>query len=137
VHHLALGARDVLCLAQFYEQALGLRRVKEHMDHTGQLRAIWLALEQSGPTRSVLMIERTNAPPRAWSAPLQLDSGWFLLAFSVSLAEREQREAQLLIAGATLEGRSESSTYARDPEGNRFALSCYPLSDVCDQSPGT
>ena len=134
---MALGARDVQRLAQFYERALGLTRVKEQIDEVGELRAIWLSLEQFGPTRSVLMLEKINAPLGAPAAPMQLDPGWFLLAFAVSKAEREQREAQLLAAGATLEGRSENTSYARDPEGNRFAISCYPLSDVCDPAPGS
>ncbi len=134
MHHIALGARDVRGLAEFYERALGLRRVKEHRDDAGELRAIWLSLQQSGPTSSVLMIEKTAAPLPASSTPMQLSPGWFLLAFAVSQAERKQVEARLLAAGATWEGSSENSSYVRDPEGNRFAISCYPLSLVCEVS---
>lgn len=135
VHHVALGARDVRALSAFYEQALGLRRVREHVDESGELRSIWLSLQQTGPTHGVLMIEKTLIAPPAPGAPMQVMPGWFLLAFSVPSDERERYEARLLEAGATLEGRSAASSYVRDPEGNRLAISCYPLAGVCDSPP--
>lgn len=139
VHHVALGARDVRGLAEFYERALGLRRVQEHLDEAGELRSIWLSLQQSGPTHSVLMIEKTRAAaaPGPASPPMQVLPGWFLLAFSVPEQEREHLEARVLRAGATFEGKTAKSSYARDPEGNRFAISCYPLPEVCDRSSKT
>lgn len=125
IHHLALGSCDVAGLAAFYEQALGLVRIKEHRDEAGLLRSIWLRL---GPgSHAVLMIEKTDQPRSSDRAHAGVVPGWFLLAFEVSAAERAAAERRLEQAGATLEGRTEFSSYARDPEGNRFAISCYPL----------
>jgi glyoxylase I family protein len=42
-------------------------------------------------------------------------------------AERPELEARVEALGASVESRSEHSSYLRDPEGNRVALSHYPL----------
>lgn len=125
MHHLALGAFDVAHVAVFYEQALGLVRLKENRDETGQLRSIWLRADtHSG---FVLMIERTDKPRPLDRAEAGVVPGWFLLAFAVSIEERTAAEERLERAGAVVEHRTKFSSYARDPEGNRFAISCYPL----------
>jgi catechol 2,3-dioxygenase-like lactoylglutathione lyase family enzyme len=68
---------------------------------------------------------------RAFDAPAVLvagiGAGPFLLAFPVDTSERVAREARLLELGAAIESRTEHTSYARDPEGNRVALSAYPL----------
>lgn len=131
VHHVALGARDVENVAAFYERALGLLRARVQHDPAGVLRSVWLSLtpgrQRRGPLESVLMIERTDAPRPADRAAPGAVPGWFLLAFAVRADERASLEERIERAGAIIEARTEFSSYARDPEGNRFAISCYPL----------
>lgn len=118
LHHLALGARDVERVAGFYREAFGLAEVARHHTESGVLRSIWLA---SGET--LLMIEHTEEPAR----PVQgVGAGPFLLAFSVTPDERAALERELERRGATVEQRTVHSSYARDPEGNRVAISHYP-----------
>ncbi len=101
-------------VARFYREMLGLAEVARHASESGALRSIWL---RAGET--VLMIEHTEAEPRAVTG---IGAGPFLLAFAVSPAERAELEGQLVV-----ESRSEHSSYFRDPEGNRVAISHYPL----------
>ena len=118
LHHIALGATDVERVASFYEQVLGLAEEKRHFDEDGALRSIWLDL---GGAR--LMIERTEV------SPVRVDgvgSGPFLVAVGGSDAERSTFERQIEARGGQIEARSEFSSYARDPEGNRVAVSTYP-----------
>ncbi len=127
VHHIALGARDVECVASFYELTLGLERDQAHFDQAGQLRSVWLFLGASnGQDPARLMIEKTN-DSNVLRPDLGVSPGWFLLAFVVSAVDRPTLEQRIEAAGSVLEHRTEHSTYARDPEGNRFAISCYPL----------
>lgn len=120
LHHVALGAHDVEALANFYRQAFGLLEVARHDDARGGLRSVWLGLARD----AVLMIERTAE----CRAPVHgVGAGPFLLAFSVPANERQNRERLLEALGAAIESRGEYSSYARDPEGNRVALSTYPL----------
>jgi catechol-2,3-dioxygenase len=116
---VALGARDVERVATFYREAFGLAEDARH--HAGaELRSIWLRL---GPG-VVLMIERTDdeRPRRQGVA-----AGPFLLAFRIEEGERADRERRLEELGAAVESRSAFSSYARDPEGNRVAISFHPL----------
>lgn len=134
LHHVALGARDVRRVSEFYRDAFGLRVVAEHRYDSGELRSIWLELGEG-----VLMVEHwfqghideehskqehSDQEPRMVEG---IGKGPFLLAFSVLASERSRREEHLVSLGASIEARSEFSSYARDPEGNRVALSCYPL----------
>lgn len=138
LHHLALGARDVSRLAAFYQAALGLKHVITHLEDDGQVRSIWLSLDQSPPTRTVLMIERVVvadpsaqlARPAQPSAASGVVPGLFLLAFTIPVADRPRFEEQLVRAGAELLERGTQTSYARDPEGNRLAVSCYPLHEL-------
>lgn len=120
LHHLALGTPDVARLSLFYRDVLGLRELVRHDHADGSLRSVWLDLGGS-----VLMIEHTTEP-----APRRVDgvgAGLCLLALTVSLEQREQVEQRWLAAGAAVESRTEWTSYARDPDGNRVALSAYPL----------
>lgn len=119
LHHVALGARDVQSLAAFYRGVLALPELARHSESDGRLRSVWLDL--GGP---VLMIERSDEPPRAVSG---IGAGPFLLALRVTPEERERYERALTAAGCSIEQRTEHTSYTRDPEGNRIALSHRPI----------
>ncbi|HEX3774825.1 MAG TPA: VOC family protein [Polyangiaceae bacterium] len=119
LHHLALGTRDVEQLARFYRDALELLELERHFYPDGTLRSIWLALADS-----VLMIEHSEESPRQVAG---VGAGFFLLAFAVAPNERTRLEAKLEALGSAIESRSEWTSYSRDPDGNRIALSAYPL----------
>jgi catechol 2,3-dioxygenase-like lactoylglutathione lyase family enzyme len=122
LHHLALGTRDVAGLARFYIDVLGLREVTRHLHADGSLRSVWLDLGGA-----LLMIERTDEPPRTVAG---VGAGPFLIAVAVSVEARPDFEARLEGAGSIIEFRSEFTSYARDPDGNRVALSAYPLTQL-------
>jgi len=119
LHHLALGTRDVARLSRFYIDVLELREVTRHLHADGSLRSVWLDLGGS-----LLMIEPTEEPARYVSG---VGAGPFLIALAVSTQERQGFELRLERAGSLIEARSEFTSYARDPDGNRIALSAYPL----------
>ena len=119
LHHIALGARDVDRVAVFYRDRLGLREVSRHHEHGGRLRSIWLDL--GGP---VLMIERTDAPSRRVRG---VGAGPFLLALAAEPVERVALERSLAASGIPVDSRTEFTIYIRDPEGNRVAISSFPL----------
>lgn len=118
LHHVALGTRNVEALARFYRELLGLPEVRRHQDDQGALRSIWLDLGGA-----LLMIERTQEAPRQVEG---VGSGPFLLAFRVTPALRSQLERELTARGHAIEARTAFSSYSRDPDGNRFALSHHP-----------
>jgi catechol 2,3-dioxygenase-like lactoylglutathione lyase family enzyme len=117
LHHVAVGTRDVERLARFYREAFGLREERRRDDEQG-LFSIWLDLEGS-----LLMIERSSEPERRVEG---VGSGPFLLAFRVNASERAECESRLEQVGADIETRAEFTTYARDPDGNRIAISHFP-----------
>jgi catechol 2,3-dioxygenase-like lactoylglutathione lyase family enzyme len=125
LHHLALGTRDVAKIARFYCDVLELVEVARHVHADGSLRAIWL--EMSG---ALLMIELSEEPPRHVHG---IGSGLFLLALSASREEQTRLEAKLASAGAAIEARTEWTVYSRDPDGNRIALSAYPLESLAER----
>lgn len=119
LHHVALGARDLERVAAFYRDLLGLREVARHHGPAGRLRSVWLDL--GGP---VLMVELTQEP----QAPIEgAGAGLFLLALAYPPPERDRLERALAESGFPAESRTEHTVYLRDPEGNRVALSSYPL----------
>ena len=122
LHHLAIGTRDVDRLARFYIDVLELREVTRHLHADGTLRAVWLDLGGA-----VLMIEPTDEPPRT---VFGVGAGLFLIAVAVLPEQRGEFEARLELSGSVVESRSEFSSYARDPDGNRIALSAYPLAGL-------
>jgi catechol 2,3-dioxygenase-like lactoylglutathione lyase family enzyme len=119
LHHVALGARDVEIVAAFYRDVLGLPEVTRHPHPEGGVRSIWLDLGGA-----VLMVERTEAQPRKVEG---VGAGPFLLAVRVPEAERAAFEERLAAAAAPVEDRTDFTSYARDPEGNRVAISHYEL----------
>jgi len=118
LHHLALGAHDVEGVAAFYRDLLGLSEQRRHFYDDGRLRAIWLELADA-----LLMIEHTEQALRSVEG---VGSGPFLLALSVTPAERARLERALERGGHAIEARSQYTSYTRDPEGNRVGLSHYP-----------
>jgi glyoxylase I family protein len=133
LHHLALGTADVAALAAFYRDVLGLTERARHSDERGALRSVWLDL--GAPDRSgaeadeflgnpVLMIEYSASPARRVDG---IGSGLFLIALRVSASERQSLERKLEARGHPIEARTEHSSYSRDPDGNRIAISHHPL----------
>lgn len=120
LHHLALGATDVVKLANFYAQAFELPIVQTHWHEDRRVRSVWLELSPG-----VLMIEQTEDEHRFVRG---VGSGLFLIAFQVSEAEKEACKQRIVSAGGEIDGSSQHSIYARDPETNRIAISSYPLS---------
>lgn len=118
LHHVALGASDVELVAGFYRELLGLPERRRRVDAEGRLFSIWL---DAGGT--VLMIERTSEPIRRVEG---VGAGPFLLAVTVAVEERAALERRLEAAGVPIESSTRFSSYFRDPEGNRVAVSHYP-----------
>ncbi|RAL25238.1 glyoxalase [Lujinxingia litoralis] len=118
LHHIALGARDVASLADFYQRAFALPEITQHHYPDGRLRSVWLDLNPG-----ILMVEHTT---RTRERAEGVDAGPFLLAFTIDAGQRDAMAARLVQLGASLETQSDFSIYARDPEGNRVALSHYP-----------
>lgn len=118
LHHIALGARDPERVAAFYRDAIGLSELSRHREEDGSLRSVWLDLGGA-----ILMVERTT---RSRARVEGVDAGAFLIALRVQPDERAELEARLEGAGAPVESRSPYSSYVRDPEGNRVAISHYP-----------
>ena len=122
LHHLALGAVEPELLAQFYHDAFDLPIERTHRDECGRVRSIWLSL---APGR--LMIERVpdlshHARPTTPSHPSQ---GLFLIAFEVTSEEHDAYSARLESMGCVREDSTAYTSYWRDPEGHRIALSHY------------
>jgi catechol-2,3-dioxygenase len=106
-------------MAAFYAMALGLREVSRQRDADGAVRSIWLDL-----CGGVLMIERTT---RVREKVHGVDAGLFLIAFRITPSERVDFESRLAAHACPVESTTEHTSYFRDPEGNRFAVSSYPL----------
>lgn len=112
IHHIALRTRDVERLCRFYEHVFGLHRVRVQPGHS-----VWLDLEGS-----LLMVEQ--ATDREPSVPAGSQD---LLAFSVTQAGRDQVSARLAERTVRIEHETEHTTYFRDPDGRRVAVSSYPI----------
>ena len=123
LHHLALGATDVAALAGFYGAVFGLEQVREHRRDDGTLRSIWLRLGDG-----LLMVESIEAgSPREPGLRLP-EQGWFMLAFATA----DEAESEAVCRAATARGATEShrtgfTRYLVDPEGNRVAVSHFPI----------
>ncbi len=110
VHHLALRTRDVVSLARFYQEWLGLSVAREQLPYS-----IWLSL---GPG-AVLMLETQDAgEPEIPRGTREL------------FAVRVEPEARLalrerLVAHGMLEAETAHTLYFRDPDGRRVGVSSY------------
>jgi len=120
LHHVAVGTRDVEGLARFYCGLLQTAELKRHNDGHG-LRSIWLDL--SG---TLLMIERSEAAAVGGHVA-DVGLGPFLLAFRADAAERRAFEDRALGLGVEVESRSQFTSYLRDVDGNRIAVSEYEV----------
>jgi catechol 2,3-dioxygenase-like lactoylglutathione lyase family enzyme len=123
LHHIAVGTGDVEGLARFYRQLLATDERRRHWDERGELRSIWLDL--SG---TLLMIERVSADAEPRGPVTGVGLGAFLLAFRAPAGERVEFEARAAALGAVVESRSAYTSYLRDPDGNRIAISDYEVS---------
>jgi catechol 2,3-dioxygenase-like lactoylglutathione lyase family enzyme len=112
VHHLAFRTRDLERLCAFYEGVLELARVREQPGYS-----VWLAAGGA-----VLMLERAADDEPVYGAPIR-----DLVAFRVDDAGRARVKARLAAAGIPVEGETGFTTYFRDPDGRRVAVSTYPL----------
>lgn len=125
IHHLALGARDVATLASFYRFALGLPERARHHRPDGTLRSIWLALGE-GEGAPMLMVEADETGGERAAPSAKPEPGWFLIALRArGDAHRRELEGALERAGSPVEARTAATSYARDPEGNRVAISVF------------
>lgn len=115
-HHLAIGAKDPLMLADFYVRTFGLELDVVHHHDDQSVRSVWLKLDGGR-----IMIEKSDEMSRVQK--VGVDSGWFLLAFRTPDLERDK--ARLRDENIRIESESAYSLYFRDPEGNRCALSAY------------
>lgn len=120
LNHLACGARDPGALSAFYSYVLDLPEVDRHVDEAGALRSVWHDLGDG----VLLMIERI--PDDAPEDQALMRPGLFLLAITIDPRDRGPWEARLEEAGCTIESRTPFTSYTRDPENNRIAVSHYP-----------
>lgn len=122
LHHVAVGTRRVEDLARFYCRLLSSSEQRRQLDEQGELRAIWLNL--SG---TILMIERAAADAVERPPVAGVGLGAFLLAFRADAAGRAAFEARARELGAIVESRSAYTSYLRDPDGNRIAVSEFEV----------
>lgn len=111
LHHLALRSDDLERTAAYYRDVIGLREMARKLDAHGTLRSIWLEAEGV-----VVMVERRSAgEPGVSSISMEL------VAFAIDPSQRDEFRSRL----APIEGETEFTLYARDPDGRRIAVSCY------------
>jgi catechol 2,3-dioxygenase-like lactoylglutathione lyase family enzyme len=119
LHHLALGASDVAALAAFYKDVFSLPELDRFRYQDDRLRSIWLDMNGT-----ILMVEHTDEAPRHVRG---VGSGPFLLAFQIEPSEHDGFVSALAERNIDVEEETEYTTYFRDPEGNRVAVSSYPF----------
>lgn len=111
IHHVAIRARDVMRVASFYRDVLGLPEIPCPREGP-----VWFAAGES-----ILMIE-----PRDHGSGVGAPCGIHVLALAIPLEERASWEQRLTEAGVNIERRSACTLYVRDPEGNEVGLSHFP-----------
>lgn len=121
-HHVAIKARDVERVAEFYRDVLELTERRRHLDDAGGLRSIWF---DAGAC--ILMIERagTDELPRRGDF-LHDPPGIHVLALSIAAADRAAFAAAIEAKGVAIAHRTDYTFYVLDPEGNRIGVSSYP-----------
>lgn len=124
LHHIALKVRNLERCEQFYTGVLGLHIMQRHREQDGSLRSLWFDLGGV-----ILMLERceeiTAAGANGASAS-PTETGWHLLALTMTPGSRAKWQDKLRHAGVQITGETAFSIYFRDPENNRLALSHYP-----------
>lgn len=123
VHHIALGAQDPQRVAAFYTHYFGASELRRNYYPDGSLRSIWLDLD------FVLMVEHISDATRPDEHTSGMRPGVFLIALSVGAQERDDLEAAWAADGVQVDQKTEFTTYARDPEGNRVAISTYQFEE--------
>jgi catechol 2,3-dioxygenase-like lactoylglutathione lyase family enzyme len=111
VHHIALRTRDLAKLDRFYAELLRLRVTRRD-----GARSVWL---DAGGT--ILMLERADEGEPA-IGPGSNET----LAFAVEPRARAEHVKRMGEAGVPLEGQTAFTSYFRDPDGRRVAVSHYP-----------
>jgi len=120
-HHLAIQARDVIALGEFYRHALGLHELARHHTSQGQLRSIWLSLPGGG----FLALEKADSEV-AQEDFRSTRQGRFLFALRIAPNDRDAIVEELTGKGIQIVHRTRWTIYFRDPEGNRIGLSHHP-----------
>ncbi|MGM0554746.1 MAG: VOC family protein [Myxococcota bacterium] len=118
LHHLAIGSSNVERLASFYREIFSLPELERYTYADGSLRSIWLDVNGT-----ILMIEHTREAPRSVDG---VASGPFLLAFRIIEENFDAFLTTLQENRIEIEDQTEHTSYFRDPEGNRLAVSHYP-----------
>jgi glyoxylase I family protein len=114
IHHLALRTRRLAALTQFYRRVLGLRVLRTQRT-AGRVRSVWL---EAG--RTIVMIERASpSEPRIPRGTLEL------VAFAVTPREHQALLATLRRRRIPVEGQTDFTSYFRDPDGRRVAISHF------------
>ena len=123
LNHIALKAKSVPTLTDFYTEVLGLEQIKQHHDDK-VLRSNWLKLHHT-----ILMIERSELGrenPALQSQIYDDDApGIHLLAFGIEESAKDHWRKRLSAQGIAIEKESAFTIYFFDPEGNRVGLSSY------------
>lgn len=130
LHHMALGARDVEEMARFYEDVFDLPRHTTHLNDDTTVRSIWLLCGDW-----LLMIEKITVSTPQVTSPTGVSKGPFLLAFQIDEAHRTTYERRLIERGCPIDDRTTHTSYSRDLEGNRIALSSYPYTTDIQAKP--
>lgn len=113
LHHLAFRTRDLGALRRFYEEIFELRPVREQTGYS-----VWFQLGAA-----VLMLE-CAAPGEPSPDPDSQE----LFALRTDDSGRAAVKDRLAAARIALEAETDHTTYFRDPDGRRIAVSTYPLS---------
>ena len=114
LHHVALRTGDVVGLAAFYRDVVGLSSLERPGGAGG---GTWLAAGDA-----ILMLE-----PRADGEPDIPIGSKDLLAFAIDPGERPAFEERLVRLGVRVEASTPYTLYFRDPDGRRVGVSHYPI----------
>jgi catechol-2,3-dioxygenase len=111
IHHIALRTNDLTRLEQFYTAVFALEVTRRDGS-----RSVWL---NAGGT--ILMLERAEVDePSIPSASMEF------LCFGLTPAEVSACVGRLEAANVSVEARTRSTLYFRDPDGRRVGVSAYP-----------
>lgn len=126
LHHIALGAQDIKALATFYQDIFGLTVITTNYTAINThyedaiVRSIWLRCDDW-----ILMIERITHHDQRPIHTEGVSPGPFLLVFDAP--DHETFEQKLASYNIGIDMRTSYTVYARDIEGNRIAVSTYPI----------